>query len=104
MEPYSAGYTERLAALKALHDKGCKTWVSVEPYPTPNLIDQKLDELLKAIGFTDKIIFGRTNYSKEVSAYSAHKKFYNQCAEEVIRFCEARNKAYHIKDGTITPG
>ena len=104
MEPYSAGYTERLAALKALHDKGCKTWVSVEPYPTPNLIDQKLDELLKAIEFTDKIIFGRTNYSKEVSAYSAHKKFYNQCAEEVIRFCEARKKAYHIKDGTITPG
>lgn len=104
MEPYSAGYTERLAALKTLHDKGCKTWVSVEPYPTPNLVEQNLDDLLKAIEFTDKIIFGRTNYSKEVSAYSEHKHFYNQCADEVIRFCKARNKAYHIKDGTITPG
>jgi DNA repair photolyase len=25
MEPYSAEYDKRLAALKALHDKGCKT-------------------------------------------------------------------------------
>ncbi len=47
--------------MKALHDAGCKTWVSIEPYPTPNLINQRLDELLEKISFTDKIIFGRTN-------------------------------------------
>ena len=72
MEPYSAKYADRLAALKALKEKGCKTWVSIEPYPTPNLIDQKLEKLLEAIEFTDKIIFGRTNYSKEVTAYPKH--------------------------------
>ena len=34
MEPGAAPYDVRLAALKALHDKGCRTWVSIEPYPT----------------------------------------------------------------------
>ena len=60
MEPYTAPYAERLAALRALHDKGCKTWVSIEPYPTPNLIEQSLQELLTSVSFVDKIIFGRT--------------------------------------------
>ena len=29
MEPGAASYRERLNALKALHDAGCKTWVSI---------------------------------------------------------------------------
>lgn len=62
MEPYAASYQQRIDALKALHDSGCKTWISMEPYPTPNLIDQDINELLEAVSFTDKIIFGRTNY------------------------------------------
>lgn len=102
MEPGAAPYCERLAALKVLHDAGCKTWVSIEPYPTPNLIDQNLIELLEVISFTDKIIFGRTNYSKEVSSYKEHKDFYNKKAAEVISFCESRGIKYHIKDKTIT--
>jgi len=102
VEPGAAPYKERLAALKALHDQGCKTWVSVEPYPTPNLIEQDLGTILEAISFTDKIIFGRTNYSKEISSYKQHKQFYNYQAAIVINFCEERNIAYHIKDGTKT--
>jgi DNA repair photolyase len=103
MEPGAASYAERIAALRWLHDKGCKTWVSVEPYPTPNLIEQDLTELLEAISFTDKIIFGRTNYNKKISEYKEHKKFYNECAGTVTNFCEERGIAYHIKDKTITP-
>lgn len=102
MEPYSANYTDRLAALQALHDKGCQTWVSIEPYPTPNIVQQNLDELLEAVKFADYIIFGRTNYSKDVSAYIGQKEFYNQCAAKVQNFCIERNKRFHIKDGTIT--
>lgn len=102
MEPYAAPYKERLAAMKALHDRGCKTWVSIEPYPTPNLIQQDLQKLLEALDFTDRIIFGRTNYSKEVSEYAQHKQFYNDCAQQVIKFCEDRGIAYHIKNKTIT--
>ena len=102
MEPYAAPYADRLAALRALHDKGCKTWVSIEPYPTPNLIKQSLPELLESVAFVDKIIFGRTNYSKEVSSYRTHKGFYNEVAQTVITFCTEHDIAYHIKNGTIT--
>ena len=41
-EPGAAPYDERIRALKYLHDKGLKTWVSMEPYPTPNLVKQDL--------------------------------------------------------------
>ncbi len=86
VEPGAASYKARLAALRALHDKGCTTWVSIEPYPTPNLIEQNLDEILEAVSFTDKIIFGRTNYSKEVSAYKDHREFFDQQAKRLSGF------------------
>lgn len=103
MEPGAASITDRLDSLKALHDAGRQTWVSMEPYPTPNLIKQDLQALLEAVSFVDRIIFGRTNYSKEVTqGYQDHKNFYNEKAQKVIDFCEARGIAYHIKDKTIT--
>ena len=102
MEPGSAPWKKRLAALRALHDAGCKTWVSIEPYPTPNIIEQDLKKVLDAVGFVDKIIFGRMNYSTEVTAYKSHKEFFNDCAEEAIKYCDAHGIAYYIKDGTIT--
>ena len=101
IEPGAAPYAARLEALKALHDKKCKTWVSIEPYPTPNLIKQNLSEILESIAFTDKIIFGRTNYSKEISAYTARRDFYNAQAALVIDFCKKRNILFHIKEKTI---
>lgn len=102
MEPYAAPIDDRLAALRSLHEQGKKTWVSMEPYPTPNLIDQNLQTILQAVSFTDKIIFGRTNYSKEVNAYDEHKEFYNKRAKEVIKFCEDNHIQYHIKEKTLT--
>ena len=101
-EPNTAKYTDRITALKDLHDAGFYTWVSIEPYPTPNIINQNLSEILNAISFVDKIIFGRLHYNKDVSAYKEYKKFYNQQAKQVIEFCNAHNKAYHIKKGTTT--
>ena len=102
IEPGSAPYKKRVAALKYLHDQGFKTWVSIEPYPTPNLMEQNLDEILEMLKFADKIIFGRTNYNKEISAFKTHKQFYNDQAAKVIKFCKKNKKAYHIKNGTIT--
>lgn len=102
MEPNSAPYKERIDALRILHNAGCKTWVSIEPYPTPNFIEQDLNEILEAIGFCDKIIFGRLNYNKKVSEYKDHKAYFNELAEQVIAYCKANGKQYHIKDGTIT--
>lgn len=102
MEPGAAPVAARLASLKTLHEAGCKTWVSMEPYPTPNIINQDLDAILEAVSFADKIIFGRMNYSKETASYKEHRRFYNECAQKVIAFCTQHHKAYHIKNGTIT--
>ena len=104
MEPGASPYADRLAALRALHDAGCRTWVSIEPYPTPNLIEQDLQNILDAVNFVDKIIFGRTNYCKEVNAYKQHKAFYNKLAVQVTEFCEQNGIQYHIKEKTITEG
>lgn len=102
MEPNSAPFKERIEALKALHDAGYKTWVSIEPYPTPNIVEQDFSKILEAVSFCDKIIFGRLNYNKRVSEYKDHKKFFNELAEQTIEFCQKHNKQYHIKDGTIS--
>ena len=102
MEPNAAPFLQRIQALRALHDAGCKTWVSIEPYPTPNIIEQDLDEILDAVSFCDKIIFGRLNYNKKVSEYRQHREFFNELARTVVDFCERNGKQYHIKDGTIT--
>lgn len=102
IEPGAASYAERIEALQSLHNAGCKTWVSIEPYPTPNLIEQDLNGILNAVAFTDKIIFGRTNYNREISSYVAHKDYYNKQAESVVAFCQKHSIHYHIKKGTIS--
>lgn len=43
----------------------------MEPYPTPNLVWQKLDKIMDAVSFTDRIIFGRTNYSSLFDPFPA---------------------------------
>lgn len=101
-EPNSAPYAERLEALRKLHEFGCNTWVSIEPYPTPNFIEQQIDDILNAVGFADKIIFGRMHYNRGVSAYKEYKVYYNELAEKVIAFCVNNGIEYHIKDGTVS--
>lgn len=102
MEPGAAPWKERVASLKALHDRGCKTWVSIEPYPTPNILKQNLNKLLEAVAFVDRVIFGRMNYNREVTAYAEHKLFFNNKAAEVVEFCNKHGIKYHIKEKTCT--
>ena len=102
IEPGAAPYVDRVGRLRELHENGSKTWVSIEPYPTPNIIAQDFGELLNAISFVDKIIFGRTNYNAEISKYPEYRSYYNELSENVIDFCVQNNIAYHIKEGTQT--
>ncbi len=100
-EPYTAPFLKRINSLKQLHDKGLKTWVSMEPYPTP-LLDKKhnLKKLLNKIKFVDTIVFGKLNYNIENSRYENHDEFYENCSKQVIDFCEKHKINYHIKFGT----
>lgn len=101
-EANSAEYLKRIESLYHLHEEGCKTWVSIEPYPTPNIVNQNFSEILDSISFADKIIFGRLNYNPKVSEYKNYKNYYNELSEQVIEFCKKNCKAYHIKQGTMT--
>ena len=101
-EPFSAPYKERIDCLRTLHDRGLKTWVSIEPYPTPNILDQDFSELLDAVSFVDKIIFGKLNYNSLCSKYPERYDYYNQLSQQVIDFCRENNMEYCIKKGTIS--
>jgi DNA repair photolyase len=99
-EPFSAPNKERIKSLRNLKGKGLKTWVSIEPYPTPNLVEQDLKKILKSISFADRIIFGKINYNVRSSQFEESKEFFEERAKEVIEFCEERRIEYHIKCGT----
>lgn len=101
-EPRAAPTWERVLALKRLSDRGCKTWVSIEPYPTPNIICQSLQDILEAVFFTDKIIFGRWNYNRRVNNYPDANNFYNQAAAQVKAHCDDYGIQCIIKKGTIS--
>lgn len=101
-EPFAAPIKERIKALKYLHERGLKTWVSMEPYPTPNFIEQDIEEILKEISFVDKIVFGKWNYNSLTGYFKDYKSFYNKNAYKVIKFCEKNGIECHIKKGTIT--
>ena len=100
-EPGAAPIQDRITSLEDLANRGCYTWVSIEPFPTPNIHEQDLLELLHRVGFVDKIIFGRLHYNKAVSQFKGYQKFYNDCAKVVIQFCEQNGIAYHIKEKTL---
>jgi DNA repair photolyase len=98
-EPYSASYEDRIKSLKNIHNKGLKTWISMEPYPTPNLIQQDLQKILNEISFVNKIIFGKLNYNVKSNQFMANRDFYLNCAKIVIDFCKNNGIEYHIKYG-----
>lgn len=99
-EPYSAPFAKRIEALRYLHDKGLKTWVSIEPYPTPNIVGQDLKKILDSVAFVDKLVFGKLNYNVRTSEFAENQEFYKECAGIVAEFCKAKGIEYHIKYGT----
>jgi len=99
-EPYATDYEQRVSALKKLHDKGFYTWVSIEPFPTPNIDNTAISEILDKVSFVDKIVFGRLHYNKLVTDYKDYQVFYNKSVQYVIDFCKRNRKVCHIKTGT----
>jgi DNA repair photolyase len=99
-EPGAAPYVDRIAHLRFLHNKGFRTWVSIEPYPTPNIILQDIEPLLKRTAFADKVIFGRLNYNRLVTQYPGYLAFYDSMAQAVSSFCTRHGQDFHIKKGT----
>lgn len=99
-EPGAAPYVSRIKSLKYLSDNGYKTWISMEPYPTPNIVNQDLREILNSVKFVEKIIFGKLNYNVKSTQFNESNEFYEECSKIVKDFCKKNNIKYHIKYGT----
>ncbi len=97
-EPNAPLSTERIRKLKARHDAGEYTWISMEPYPSPEIWEQDLIGLLDAVNFVDFIIFGKWNYDRRASTKEA-KNFYKEKAIEFREYCEKHKTRYWIKGG-----
>jgi DNA repair photolyase len=89
-EPGAAPFAERIAALRALSEAGRATLVHMEPYPTPNVMEQDLDEILDAVAFADSLYFGGWNYSPLTRAFPDREGFYEECARKARSFCGER--------------
>jgi len=100
-EPFSAPYLKRIESLYYLHRKGFRTWVSIEPYPTPNILNQDFKKILESISFVNKIIFGKLNYNVMVTKYKDRINYYNKLSDQIINFCLDHEIDYHIKNGTL---
>jgi len=64
-EPNSAPPSERLAMLRALHENGIRTWVSVEPVIDS---DEAYRAIKAAIPYVDEFRIGKLNHDKEREA------------------------------------
>lgn len=104
-EPYSAPYELRLESLRRLAARGFKTWVSIEPYPTPNLDQQApfVEKLLERLDFVNRIVFGKLNYNVTSKRYKNNEDFYRKMVTKIVDFCERNGIEYHIKQGTPVP-
>jgi DNA repair photolyase len=99
-EPNTSPYGKRIKALKLLHQKGLKTWVSMEPYPTPNLVKQDLIKILDKIKFVDKITFGKLNYNARSDRFWGRDDFYQKNADLLKIFCLKNKIQCHVKHET----
>lgn len=100
VEPGAAPVAYRIDSLRRLHDLGCKTWVSIEPYPFPGYGPDDLDVILENLKWVDHIVFGKMNY---VKGSSMHKEFYNSKVRQLKDFSVKNGIPYYIKDKTWTP-
>lgn len=96
----SLSFEKRIKALKKAHNMGIKTWVSIEPYPTPKLFKQQFRPVLEAVDFVDKMIFGKWNYDYRASG-RFNNAFYIKKKEEFIEFCEERGIQYKVKEDVM---
>lgn len=99
-EPFAAPINDRIESLKFLHDNSFKTWVSIEPYPTPNIFEQDIEELLEKISFVNRIVFGKWNHSGLAKDFADYKEFYRDCVCKVRDFCKSRGIECYIKEET----
>ena len=93
-EPGTAPYLERVMGLWRAHDRGLRTFVNMEPYPTPNIWQQDVVRILDAVDFADELRLGRLNYNDAVRQCPGWRAFYLATGETARQFCKHHHIAY----------
>lgn len=93
-EPGTAPYPERIAALQRAHEQGFRTFVNMEPYPTPNIHGQDVTKILQAIAFADEIRLGQLNYNDIVKEYPGWRDFYRRTGATACDWCTLHHIQY----------
>ena len=82
---------DRLAALKAFHDRGIFTWVSLEPTID---VEASLAIVEATHGFVDLFKIGRANYLKEITRTTDWEDY----THRMIELCAKLNVKHYIKE------
>lgn len=96
-EPNASSINHRIQSLKIASNVGCYTWVSLEPFPTPKIFEQNIEELLSKIDFVDFIIFGKWNYD----ARANDKIFYSESVNKFNKYCSEVGIRHFVKSDTL---
>lgn len=101
-EPGAAPIDRRLRSVREMAAASLRTWVSVEPYPTPNVDPTAVtpDALLEALLFAECAVFGRWNYNALVNSYEGVDQHYLVAAQAFADWAQLHGKLLHIKKGT----
>lgn len=86
-EPHAASPEDRVAALKAFHEAGIFTWVSLEP--TLNA-EASLAIVRTTHQFVDLYKIGKLNYRKSSEDWRSY-------TERIVDLCQELDVKYHIK-------
>lgn len=90
-EPHASTVGERFSLLKAAHDRGIYTWVSLEPVINPH---QALSVIKKAASYVDYWKIGKINHMKSIEGLVEWKRF----AEDVEALLKKISANYYIKN------
>lgn len=93
-EPGTAPYPERVAGLRRAHECGFHCFVNMEPYPTPNVWEQDIRQVLAAVDFVDEIRLGQLNYNDVVKQYAGWRAWYRGQGVIARDWCAAREIQY----------
>lgn len=92
-EPHSSSTQARLNALKAITERGIKTWVFLGPI-IPDLLGDTLEELMKKLSEigVDHVLFDRLNLKPGMKGFSEYRGFdYKPIEAKIKELCKRYN-------------
>lgn len=89
-EPYATPTSERIETLKIIHDKGIRTWVSIEPAWS---IEDTINIIKYTHEFVDIYKIGKLNYHPHADDVD-----WARYTKEVIAKLRELNKAFYLKE------